>query len=65
MATSILFSYPGPHPSLSNNRVRGGVLSLPKNRVWGECCDFPYENIGFDTPCSEGGILVSYHKGAQ
>ena len=28
--------------------------------VFGECCDYPYENIGFDTPSFEGGALVYF-----
>ena len=28
--------------------------------VLGDDYDFPYENIGFDTPCDEGGVLMCF-----
>ena len=28
--------------------------------VFDEYCDFPYENIGFDTPYDEGGVLMCF-----
>ena len=28
--------------------------------VRGDYCDFPYENIGFDTPYVEGGVLMCF-----
>ena len=28
--------------------------------MFGEFCDYPYENIGFDTPWVEGGALVYF-----
>ena len=43
MAIYILLSYPEPHPSLWKNKVRGGSLSLWKNRVWSDYYDVPYE----------------------
>ena len=60
MAMYILLSYPKPHPFLWKNRVRGGSVSLWQNKVFSDVCDFPCENIGFDTPSLEGGALMCF-----
>ena len=31
-----------------------------KNKVFSDYCDVPYENIGFDTPYVESGVLVCF-----
>ena len=28
--------------------------------VFSDYCEFPYENIGFDTPCLVGGVLMCF-----
>ena len=49
------------HP-YGKNRARGGSLSLFKSRVWGDYCEFPYENIGFYIPPAlrVGSVCVIY-----
>ena len=44
--------------------VEGGPFSLWKNKLklFGEYDDFRYENIGFDTPCFEGGAVFPMKK---